>query len=201
MRTSPASHPSCTPTSSQTAATSSHPANASPRLNQPWPETMTGFANPTHNIACNTLPCSFTRMGLPALVALRLPAGTTAYQPRRLPFWTIGEAAARIARLLDGRPDGATMEAFLPEITGEDPSRTLRCRAAVAATFVAGLELTRNGAATLDQDEPWQSIHMTEAAITVSYDPTTAMPACAFKAALIIGVEPVIGDCLIKVPT
>ena len=31
---------------------------------------MTGFANPTHNIACNTLPCSFTRMGLPALMML-----------------------------------------------------------------------------------------------------------------------------------
>jgi len=36
---------------------------------------MTGFANTTHNIACNTLPCSFTRMGLPAL----LPNGPCSY--------------------------------------------------------------------------------------------------------------------------
>src|SRR3954454_8980242 len=26
---------------------------------------MTGLANPPHDIACNTLPCSFTRMGPP----------------------------------------------------------------------------------------------------------------------------------------
>ena len=45
------------------------PASVPQHLNQPWPETMTGFANPTHNIACNTLPCSFTRMGLPTRVA------------------------------------------------------------------------------------------------------------------------------------
>src|SRR3954462_12764759 len=28
---------------------------------------MTGLANPPHDIACNTLPCSFTRMGPPPL--------------------------------------------------------------------------------------------------------------------------------------
>src|SRR3954447_16914118 len=36
---------------------------------------MTGLANPPHDIACNTLPCSFTRMGPPphlrALAPLR----------------------------------------------------------------------------------------------------------------------------------
>ena len=92
------------------------------------------------------------------LVALRLPPGTAACQPRRLPLWTTGEAAARIARLLDGLPDGAEMAAFLPEIAADAPSRALRCRVAIAATLVAGLELARNGAVGLDQDAPWQPI-------------------------------------------
>src|SRR3954447_8417280 len=30
---------------------------------------MTGLANPPHDIACNTLPCSFTRMGPPPQLA------------------------------------------------------------------------------------------------------------------------------------
>ena len=94
------------------------------------------------------------------LVALRLPPGAAACQPRRLPLWTTGEAAARIARLLDGLPDGAEMAAFLPEIAEGGPGRVLRCRAAVAATLVAGLELARNGAVGLDQDAPWQPINI-----------------------------------------
>ena len=88
------------------------------------------------------------------LVALQRPPTISNYQPRRLPFWRIGEATARIGQLLDGLPDGAEMGAFLPRIADHGPSRALRCRAAVAATFVAGLELTRNGAVTLDQDQP-----------------------------------------------
>lgn len=61
------------------------------------------------------------------LMSLRLPAGTAAYQPRRLPFWTIGEAVARIARLLDDLPEGAELRAVLPEIATDVPSQELRC--------------------------------------------------------------------------
>ena len=93
------------------------------------------------------------------LVALRLPPEAHAYQLHPVPFWSISDAAARIALLLEGLPEGARLEAFVPEI-GANSSRALRCRAAVASTFVAGLELTRDGSLTLDQEIAWHPIHV-----------------------------------------
>ncbi len=94
------------------------------------------------------------------LVALRLPPHAEAYQLRRLPFWGVGDASARITRLLHERPKGRELEAFLPKIAETGSGRALQCRAAVAATFVAGLELARGGALTLDQDGPWQPVRL-----------------------------------------
>ena len=94
------------------------------------------------------------------LVALRLPPGAEAWQPPRRPFWTIRDAAARIARLADGRPEGTALSAFLPEILAAGANRALRCRWAVAATFVAALELARGGALTLEQELSWQSLRV-----------------------------------------
>jgi len=93
-------------------------------------------------------------------VALRLPRHTETYQPRRLPFWGISDAAARISRLLAGLPDGGDLGVFLPAITEASASRALHCRAALAATFVAELELTRGGGVTLEQDTSWQPIQV-----------------------------------------
>jgi len=96
------------------------------------------------------------------LVALRLPPLAETDQPRRVPFWGIGDATARIRRLLGGLPGGADLAAFLPKIVEADPDRrNLHGRAAVAATFVAGLELTRDGALTLNQDGLWQPVRFT----------------------------------------
>jgi segregation and condensation protein A len=95
------------------------------------------------------------------LAALRLPSHAEADQPRRLPFWGVGDAAGRITRLLDGWPEGGALDVFLPKSAKADPGRrTLHGRAAVAATLVAGLELARGGALTLEQDRPWQPIHV-----------------------------------------
>ena len=94
------------------------------------------------------------------LVALRLPAQADGYQPRRLPFWSVGDAAARIRRMLGTLPDGALLEAFLPEILSAGPSSDLHRKAAHAATLIAGLELARDGGITLDQDALWQPIHV-----------------------------------------
>ena len=52
------------------------------------------------------------------------------------------------------------LAALLPAINGDDPGRTLRCRAAVASTLVAGLELARDGALALDQDAAWTDIRV-----------------------------------------
>ncbi len=94
------------------------------------------------------------------LVALRLPAQADGYQPRRLPFWSVGDAVARIRRMLGTLPDGALLEAFLPEIPDAGPGFALRRKAAHAATLIAGLELARDGGITLDQDVLWQPIHI-----------------------------------------
>ena len=94
------------------------------------------------------------------LVALRLPPHAEAFQPRRLPFWGVGDASARIIRLLQERPEGRELEVFLPKVAGTGSGRALQCRAAVAATFVAGLELARGGTLTLDQDGPWQPVRL-----------------------------------------
>ena len=70
------------------------------------------------------------------------------------------DAVARIRRLLE-RAEGGKLEVFLPKIAEADPGRrNLQCRAALAATFVAGLELARDGALTMDQDAPWQPIQV-----------------------------------------
>ena len=57
-------------------------------------------------------------------------------------------------------PDATPLAAFLPRLDGTDPGRTLRCRAAVASTLVAGLELARDGALTLAQAAAWAPIRV-----------------------------------------
>ena len=94
------------------------------------------------------------------LVALRLPPHAEAYQPRRLPFWGVGDAAGRITRLLQEHSEGKELEVFLPKVAETGSGRALQCRAALAATFVAGLELARGGALTLDQDAPWLPVRL-----------------------------------------
>ena len=94
------------------------------------------------------------------LVALRLPAPADRYQPRKLPFWSVGDATIRICRLLPTLPPGSTLELFLPEVAGSGPPAALRRKAAHAATLIAGLELARDGGITLDQQALWQPIRV-----------------------------------------
>ena len=55
-------------------------------------------------------------------------------------------------------PQGAALAAFLPEVVGQGPTARLQRRAALASTLVAGLELSRDGAALLDQDAAFGGI-------------------------------------------
>ena len=93
------------------------------------------------------------------LVALRVPdAVAEIYRPRPPPLWRVPDALARLDTLLGELPDGSPLAAFLPAIGGADPGRTLRCRAAVSSTLIAGLERARDGALTLDQAAEWTPI-------------------------------------------
>ena len=93
-------------------------------------------------------------------MALRIPAGTGVWQPARAGLWRVTDAVGRIGQVLDAAPDGAGADlgAFLPRIGPAAPERELRCRAAVASTFLAGLELARDGGVLLEQDRPWTTI-------------------------------------------
>ena len=96
------------------------------------------------------------------LVALRVPAGAGVWKPARAGLWRVADAAARIGQQLDAAPGGggAALGAFLPRIGPAVPERELRCRAAVASTLLAGLELARDGGVLLEQDRPWTAIQV-----------------------------------------
>ena len=99
------------------------------------------------------------------LIALRLPQPVEAYQPRPR-VWGIGDAVAHITEQLGVVPDGSTLAVFLPPVTtgmaeAEDPAeRDNRARLGLAATFVASLELARQGALGLEQDAAWADVHL-----------------------------------------
>ena len=101
-----------------------------------------------------------TDLFLACLVALRVPEQADVYQLRFLKLWRVPDAIGRITRMLEVRPDGGPLVCFLPKLDGVGPDKELRCRAAVASTFLAGLELARGGALTLQQDQPWLDIEL-----------------------------------------
>ncbi len=78
------------------------------------------------------------------LVALRGRGGTPAevplYRPVVPDLWRIPDAPERIKALLAEHPEGGDLVRFLPPIAPDAADRTLKTRAAVASTFVAGLE-------------------------------------------------------------
>ena len=94
------------------------------------------------------------------LVALRVPEQVDAYQLRFIKVWRVRDAIARITQMLEARAEGGTLASFLPQVDGRGADKKLRCRAAVASTFLAGLELARDGTLTLQQDQLWLDIEL-----------------------------------------
>jgi segregation and condensation protein A len=96
------------------------------------------------------------------LPALLVPDDTAAaLRPRPPPLWTANDALAYITGLLAILADGSTLTEFLPRIPQDAPGRTLRCRAALASTLIASLELARDGTLGLEQAADWTPIHVT----------------------------------------
>ena len=85
-------------------------------------------------------------------------AQAAAYRPRPPLLWRVTDALPYVRRLLAVLPDGTPLAALLPPIAADAPGRALRCRAALASTLVAGLELTHHGALVLEQDAAWTPI-------------------------------------------
>ena len=94
------------------------------------------------------------------LVTLQVPEQVGAYQLQFTTLWRVRDAIARITRMLEARPEGGTLTSFLPQVHERGADKQLRCRAAVASTFLAGLELAREGVLVLQQDQAWREIEL-----------------------------------------
>ncbi|MEN3973660.1 ScpA family protein [Emcibacter sp. SYSU 3D8] len=86
---------------------------------------------------------------LRAYAALKARGENSDYQVRRRPVFTMEEALRRLERLVGFVPDWTSLRQFLP--AGEsDPALS---RSALASTFAAALEYTRQGKLELHQTE------------------------------------------------
>ena len=96
------------------------------------------------------------------LAAIRLPPDAGAlFRVPGPPFWSVSDAAERIRKMLPLIGEGgASLVHFLPEVPVDALDRELRCRVAVAGTFLAGLELTRDGSINVRQETVWASIQV-----------------------------------------
>ena len=84
------------------------------------------------------------------------PKDADTYQIEPMQFFSVEDAAERLGRMLGIAIDWHTLEAFLPAgLT--DPTRR---RSAIAATFVAGLQLAKDGQIELRQTERFGPIHL-----------------------------------------
>ena len=86
------------------------------------------------------------------------PILSASYQSAPLLLWRAPDALARLRRMLPTVPEGAALERFLPEAMDNGPDAALRRRAALASTLLAGLELGRDGAASLSQERAFGGI-------------------------------------------
>jgi segregation and condensation protein A len=92
-----------------------------------------------------------------------LPAAETAprYRPVWLDLYGVADARARIRRLLGETTDGRVLAQLLPVPDPEaPPSGALKRRSAWTSTFVAGLELAKQGEVLLHQENGFAPIHV-----------------------------------------
>jgi segregation and condensation protein A len=82
------------------------------------------------------------------------------YSPRPPDLWRIADALQRITELLQQHPTGMPLERCLPRIPNHASDRPIRLRAALASTFVAALELARDGAVTVEQGHPFGPVRL-----------------------------------------
>jgi segregation and condensation protein A len=84
------------------------------------------------------------------------PKEDETYQIAPMQFFSVEEAAERLGRMLGIAIDWQSLEAFLPAgLT--DPTKR---RSAIASTFVAGLQLAKDGAVELRQTERFGPIFL-----------------------------------------
>lgn len=104
-----------------------------------------------------------------ALVVFRGPAGRPeeqVYRPAPPRLWRVADALALVRTVLARVPEGGPLALFLPRVARDAPDQDVQVRAAVASTFLAGLELARDGTAGLEQEVPFGPVTLLAAQTT-----------------------------------
>ncbi|MFZ6765207.1 segregation/condensation protein A [Roseomonas sp. KE0001] len=83
-----------------------------------------------------------------------------AYRPSIPNLWRVPDALDHIRSILGQRPEGGDLALFLPPLSVGDTHQLLNARAALASTFVAALELARNGAAEVSSSDTRSRVHL-----------------------------------------
>ena len=94
------------------------------------------------------------------------PDISEAYRPGWRDLYSVAEARARILKRLAMAPDGLPLEHLLPEVSAaaEIPIEpALKTRAAWTSTFIASLELAKQGEVALTQADRFTTVHVRSA--------------------------------------
>lgn len=89
----------------------------------------------------------------------RRPEAAPVYRPVRVQLWRVEQALARIRQMLAEDPKGGELALFVPAAAlakGQGADRLRQARGAVAGTFVACLELVRQGEVEAEPFEPFR---------------------------------------------
>jgi segregation and condensation protein A len=90
-----------------------------------------------------------------------VPETSTVYRPAQPALYTATDARDRILPRLDDAPDGARLDQLLPDLAAmPEPHAAVRRRSAWSSTFIASLELARQGEVVLGQEQDFQTIHV-----------------------------------------
>ncbi|RAI54638.1 segregation and condensation protein A [Roseicella frigidaeris] len=120
-----------------------------------------GEAEPNTTINAGAPPLADTAELLRACLRLLvLPHRDRVYRPRPPTLWRVPDALERMRELLPKVGEGADLTAFLPPPSEERVRSQLQQRAALATTFMAGLELGRDGLLALSQAEAFGTLRL-----------------------------------------
>ena len=105
---------------------------------------------------------------------------TPLYRPQYLDLYAVIEAQGRILQRLADVPEGLSLDRLLPKVlddTGRDLRQILRRRSAWSSTFVASLELARQGDVVLEQVALLDPVHVRAVSTGASGD-VSDQPGC-----------------------
>ena len=95
------------------------------------------------------------------------PEAAPVYRPVLARLWRVEQALARIRQMLAEDPQGGELAHFVPAVeleVGQEADRRRRVRGAVASTFVACLELSRQGEVEAEQEEVFKPVRIRRSA-------------------------------------